>query len=1053
MNDPESRHPGAETMAAFLDGKLAPGEVNAVAAHLRECADCRTVTGETARFTIEEETRTQRPRTVLAWKGWAAVAAAIAVVVAAPLLRRPPLVASLIDASPREYRRVEGRLSGFPWAPLQGGPRSASAVQTEHELISTAHEVLGKTTNDDAVEARHAAGVANLLIDQTTASLDALANAADESKEARVWNDLAAAHLAVAVRGGREAELPLALAAADRAIQIDSRSAEAHFNRALILQRSGLREQARQAWQRYLEIDPSSDWSNEAREHLRALGDGSSLDFEKQLERARGNREAIAALVRQFPQKARELGEFQLLGEWADTRASERLAHIRVIAEELAATNGELLLLDAVSAIERNPDALAEAHRGHRDALVAYKDRRVEDASKRFEEVGRAFRTARSPMADVAALYIAKSVTDRGGDATELLTSLRARVDATRHRALMASIDWALAVQANRGANWGTALESADRASEAFRKLGEPENAAWTDVIGAMPLERFGAIEPAWKRRIRALSVLTPQRLATTLHSAAAGLAATDQIAPAASLLDVAIATPSNDVTRTDVRIDRARLAERAGDLPAAHRWLSDARAVVQQIADAKIREARIAGIELARGVLQRATDPNAAMAALDRSVAFFEKNQQRFYLSDAFLQRARAHRAAGRVDEARADYRSALQEFDRQRDNVQNVDVKFLDVAAQAIDESIDLHLEHGQIADAFAVSDRAHALATRDYKPAAVPDGVAVIAYAVLPHSVAIFSVTGTRIAAAKVPIERKTLGARVLTFARHLQAREDVLAESQALHTLLIAPALRHIGGARELVIVPDRQLHILPFAALHDGQRYLIQDFELRIAPSLHVGRASARLSDKRRAEARPTSVVVIADPTSDRAKPLPWSRDEAANIAAIHGATILIGQEATRARVAEAIGSSSLVHYAGHADSDAGQSYGALLLASGGGDSGLLFADEIARMDLRARPLVVLSACGTLRGKTNHVAGMPSLSHAFLAAGASAVVGTLWDIDDDTAAPLFLKFHQQLHAGEVPAGALRAAQLAMLQSSEPRLRHPASWSAVEVLSNL
>jgi len=96
---------------------------------------------------------------------------------------------------------------------------------------------------------------------------------------------------------------------------------------------------------------------------------------------------------------------------------------------------------------------------------------------------------------------------------------------------------------------------------------------------------------------------------------------------------------------------------------------------------------------------------------------------------------------------------------------------------------------------------------------------------------------------------------------------------------------------------------------------------------------------------------------------------------------------------------------------------------------------------------------VLSACGTMRGDTTHVAGMPSLARAFLGAGARAVVGTLWEVGDDVALPLFLEFHERLRAGEVPAGALRAAQLAMLQTSEPRLRHPSAWSAVEVLSNL
>ena len=108
----------------------------------------------------------------------------------------------------------------------------------------------------------------------------------------------------------------------------------------------------------------------------------------------------------------------------------------------------------------------------------------------------------------------------------------------------------------------------------------------------------------------------------------------------------------------------------------------------------------------------------------------------------------------------------------------------------------------------------------------------------------------------------------------------------------------------------------------------------------------------------------------------------------------------------------------------------------MLLASEGDDSGLLFAGEIAKLELRAHPLVVLSACGTLRGETTHVAGMASLSRAFLTAGARAVVGTLWEIEDDIAPQLFLRFHEQLRAGEVPAGALRAAQLAMLQIIRP-----------------
>jgi CHAT domain-containing protein len=1060
MNDPVSRHPGAETMAAFLEGKLAPGAVAEVAAHLRDCADCRTVTGEAARFEQEEERLRQRKRRVFSgWRGWTAAAAAAAAAVAAtiPLLRPSPLM-TLIDASPREYRRVAGRLSGFPYAPLHGHSRGFSTTPAEYEQTSAANEVLARTTNDDAVDARHAAGVAHLLIDQTAAGRDALASAAGDSKDAHVWNDLAVARFAVAVGGDEPAQLPLALAAVDRAIRLDPKLAEAYFNRALILERMKLPDAARKAWKRYLEVDPSSAWSNEARSHLSALGNTSAdLDFTKELARAAGNRDAIVALVRRVPQEARLKGEGRLLGEWADTiaandapRAEEKLTVIRTIAEELAASKGERLLLGVVQAIDavRDRRAFAAAYEIYKDARVAYspKQRDLPAAENGFRRAAAAFRAVRSPLADVAEYYTAQCAFDlnRPAESTEALRALRKRIDPS-DRALSAEIEWTLTRNANARADWGNAAEDAQRASATFRALGEKGNAATMSAMGAIALERTGALDLAWQRRIDALADVAgdPQRVASILHSGAVALAAADQVDAAAALLDVAIETECNSELRAVVLTERARLAERAGDLVAARRWLGEARTETASLKDAALNEARTAQLDLTDAVLRRASDPNGAIAALDESIAFFERQGSDIFLPEAYLQRARTYRALQQSDSALEDYNAALRKIAGQQEKVgpDALSVEFLDVAAQAIDETVELHLERREVAEAFAVADRAHAMASAGYRTAPVPEGTAVIEYMVLPHAVAIFCMTRDGIAAKRVPIERAALAARVTSFARQLWSGQDVLAGARSLHALLIAPIAAKLAGARELVIVPDRQLNVLPFTALHDGKRYLIETAAVRVAPS-------AAATPEGRAEASPvSSAVVIADPASDRAVPLQWSRDEAAKIAGIYGATAIYGAGATRERVSAAMASSAIVHYAGHAENSA------LLLASSAGDSGLLTAGDIARLDLRARPLVVLAACRTLRGDTTHVAGMPSLARAFLGAGAHAVVGTLWEIDDDVAAPLFLEFHKRLRAGEVPAGALRAAQLAMLQSSEPRLRHPAAWSAVEVLSNL
>ncbi|HEX3108106.1 MAG TPA: CHAT domain-containing protein, partial [Thermoanaerobaculia bacterium] len=143
---------------------------------------------------------------------------------------------------------------------------------------------------------------------------------------------------------------------------------------------------------------------------------------------------------------------------------------------------------------------------------------------------------------------------------------------------------------------------------------------------------------------------------------------------------------------------------------------------------------------------------------------------------------------------------------------------------------------------------------------------------------------------------------------------------------------------------------------------------------------------------------------------------------------------------------------ALIHFAGHANSDATQSYGALLFASSNDDSGVLSSSEIGRLSLLRHPLVVLAACGTFRGDAAHVSGMSSLARSFLTAGARGVVGTLWEVDDDVSAPLFTRFHERLRAGVSPASALRDVQLESLRSTDPRASHPATWSPVELLGN-
>jgi CHAT domain-containing protein len=89
---------------------------------------------------------------------------------------------------------------------------------------------------------------------------------------------------------------------------------------------------------------------------------------------------------------------------------------------------------------------------------------------------------------------------------------------------------------------------------------------------------------------------------------------------------------------------------------------------------------------------------------------------------------------------------------------------------------------------------------------------------------------------------------------------------------------------------------------------------------------------------------------------------------------------------------------------------------------------------------------VLSACRTVRGGRSRASGFTGLSGAVLAAGAGGAVGSLWDVDDRSAAAVMTEFHNRYVRSQDGPGALRAAQLAFLRSRDPALSTPASWGA-------
>jgi CHAT domain-containing protein len=119
----------------------------------------------------------------------------------------------------------------------------------------------------------------------------------------------------------------------------------------------------------------------------------------------------------------------------------------------------------------------------------------------------------------------------------------------------------------------------------------------------------------------------------------------------------------------------------------------------------------------------------------------------------------------------------------------------------------------------------------------------------------------------------------------------------------------------------------------------------------------------------------------------------------------------------------------------------------LVDSAGRPQSGFLGIEDIYNMSLPV-DLVVLSACDTALGKDIPGEGLTGLTHAFLYAGASRVLASLWEVEDRATAELMGWFYAGMEQKSMtPAAALRSAQIKMWQ--QPRRRAPSYWASFEI----
>jgi tetratricopeptide (TPR) repeat protein/CHAT domain-containing protein len=112
------------------------------------------------------------------------------------------------------------------------------------------------------------------------------------------------------------------------------------------------------------------------------------------------------------------------------------------------------------------------------------------------------------------------------------------------------------------------------------------------------------------------------------------------------------------------------------------------------------------------------------------------------------------------------------------------------------------------------------------------------------------------------------------------------------------------------------------------------------------------------------------------------------------------------------------------------------------------DNGWLTAQEIGQLDLRGTDLVVLSACNTGRGASQSGQAVAGMRSAFLFAGASTIVGSLYEVPNAETRQLMKPFYEGVAAGRGKLASLNAAKRRFL-ADRRRMRgaaHPFYWAS-------
>ncbi|HEU4509062.1 MAG TPA: CHAT domain-containing protein [Pyrinomonadaceae bacterium] len=1013
----------------------------------------------------------------------------------------------------RAERPFEARVSGLEYAPTPASLRGE--VKVDESQRKRAESLLEIAVQDQRnAKSLHARGQAYLFARQFDQAIKEFEAALALSNDAKIHSDLGAAFLEKGkIAKAQESEgtaaeyFARAVTHFTKALELDSSLLEALFNRALTYKYVGPPEKAEQDWRQYLEKDPNSQWSNEARQQLKELEQNRrqtlqtpSQIFDEFVKRIdAGDREAAWKIVRSHQNRSGNVVIEQLLDNYLERGIETELPRLASIAEMDLVKNGDHFYWDVLdfyrSASPEKRNLAKQARQLMKESHAIWGKNKVADNLRLFSEAKKLFEEAGGiPEAKHAEYWIAFSHFGSRDNLRKYEDSLRILeplVDACERSQYVWLRVRCLYLRSSNEFNLNqhsVAVSSAREAAQVAKNTGD--SVGFLNVVTSLAeyYRYLGNYRKSLAQTQLALPIISSIALDPIQSSRHYGFAAT--AFAAAGFHDVAL----------NYQEAALRVAPGIPGMAYQHAFLGAINGKRRNF-DAALNEVNKA-FEIATTLMDRRVMAYSAlqrgdiyreMGDCDKAITSYTESldlyKQQFDTRIYQAHKGRLLCYSSQKDDARTqqeiettlrlmeNYRNNILEehnrntFFQLEHGVYDLAIDFAatrlnnpDLAFEYLQQSrgrtlLDL-LKGGDDDDGNRDADNVLRSASQPELAAGtikdkLPENAQLVQYAVLDDKILIWVISRHGVAFKPVNVPQQALNDTIARYkeiaSKPAASGEDEQSLAKELYGLLVQPVASFLDSKKVICIIPDKNLSYVPFGALvSPSGKYAIDEYVLTTSQSPSVFLESSKQA-LAKANVKEEKLLSVGNPRFDQTAfpsldDLPNARLEAVDVAKLYkDRSSLLESQATETAVMNEMLRSDVVHLAMHSVLDGElPSHSKLLLAKGD-----LSAYEIYQLKKLRPRLVVLSSCQSGAERYYDGEGMASLARAFLSAKVPLVVASLWPVDSKATEKLMVSFHRNRTQGSSTAEALANAQREMLRDPENRYRSPFYWAAFSV----